>query len=271
MSTTGTTLFRWQGGEFTTLEHCDPVPTSILAADSWLVSDGRALALDLHRDRFFAAVEQQYAGDSAGLGLVDFWSRVLAEIPRDGDQFPRVELQLVRGAPVLVMRQRPAPELKVSVTVVTHAGPDPRTNPTIKGPDTAALLQARVEAQARGADEAIILSPDGFIVEGSNSALLWWRGGILCAPSPELDRVDSVTARSVIALATALGVDVHYESVSPAELDGLETWALSALHGIRIVTAWADGPALAEEPDRLFRWRSRLDRLKKPLPSRAAG
>jgi hypothetical protein len=54
--------------------------------------------------------------------------------------------------------------------------------------------------------------------------------------------------------------------VTPAELDGTELWALSALHGIRIVTSWVDGPQLAEQPGRLATWRTRLDALRKPLP-----
>jgi hypothetical protein len=41
---------------------------------------------------------------------------------------------------------------------------------------------------------------------------------------------------------------------------------LNALHGIRIVTAWVDGPATAEQPGRLATWRARLDALRKPLP-----
>jgi len=263
------TLLRWQRGALTPLEHCDPAETTVLAADSWLVSDGQVLAINLHRDRFFDAVEQQLPGAGKEVGLEQFWSAVVQELPRDGDHFPRVELQLVRGAPTLVMRGRPSPERKLSAVVATHPGVDPRTQPTIKGPNTAELLKARTDAQLRGADEAIITSPDGYVVEGAYSAMLWWRGHVLCAPSLELERVDSVTARSVMALATALGTDVHYESVTPHELDGLEVWALSALHGIRIVTSWVDGPGMAEEPGRLAQWRARLDRLKKPLPLNA--
>jgi hypothetical protein len=44
-------------------------------------------------------------------------------------------------------------------------------------------------------------------------------------------------------------------------------WALNALHGIRIVTGWVDGPATAELPGRLDVWRARLDALRKPLPT----
>lgn len=252
-------IHRWHEGELVPLDYCDMADTTIAAADSWLVTDGSTLALDLHRRRFFEAAE----------GLIDdldgFWSSSIASIPRTGDWFPRVEVQLRSGAALAVFRLRTAPALARSVRVASHAGPDPRIAPRTKGPDTAVLLRLRTEAQAAGADEAVILS-DGFVVEGAYSAILWWRGDVLCAPSPELDRVDSVTARSVITLATALGIDIYYESVVPAELDGCEIWALSALHGIRIVTEWIDGPAAAELPGRLATWRTRLERLRRPLP-----
>ena len=89
-------------------------------------------------------------------------------------------------------------------------------------------------------------------------------------PADDIDRVDGVTVRSVVTLATALGIDVLHESVRPEELDGLEVWALNALHGIRIVTSWVDGPATAEEPGRLATWQARLDALRKPLPEPGA-
>jgi hypothetical protein len=253
-------IHRWHEGDLHLLDYCDMADTTIAAADSWLVSEGSTLALELHRQRFF---------DAAG-GLIDdldrFWSASIDAIPRTGDWFPRVEVQLRSGATLAVFRLRSAPELSRSVRLASHHGADPRTAPRIKGPDTSGLLRIRTEAKAAGADEAVILSPEGLVVEGAYSTILWWRGDVLFAPSPELDRVDSVTARSVIALATALGIEVYYESVVPAALDGCEIWALSALHGIRIVTAWIDGPSAAELPGRLATWRARLDRLRRPLP-----
>lgn len=242
------------------LEYCDMTDARIAVADSWLVTAGTALALDLHRSRFLAVAT----------GAEEFWDAAIALVPPTGDWFPRVELQLRGDGEQLVFRLRSAPELTRSLRLATHRGPDPRSSPLTKGPDTDALLAVRTAAQLRGADEAVILSPEGYVVEGAYSALLWWRGEILCAPSLDLERVASVTARSVIALATALGVEVYYESVSPAELDGVELWALSALQGIRIVTEWGDGPAMAELPGRLASWRGRLDRLRRPVPTAPA-
>jgi len=260
---------RWHEGQLQPLEfgeqHSSPATGhghiathSLVAADSWLVLSGTALGLDLHRSRFLEA--SSWSDDGAA-----FWTAAIAAIPREGDWFPRVELRRSAGSQHFVFRLRHAPQLERSVVLATHVGMDPRQSPTIKGPDLEALLAVRSLVQPLGAGEAVILSPAGWVVEGAYSSLLWWRGDALCAPSPELTRIASVTARSVITLATALGIDILYESVTPTDLDGLEIWSLSSLHGIRIVTDWVDGPAPAELPGRLGLWQTRLDRLRRPL------
>jgi branched-subunit amino acid aminotransferase/4-amino-4-deoxychorismate lyase len=244
-------IFRWHEGVLEPLDYCDMTDTSIVVADSWLVSDGLTLALELHRARFFATAPP----------APDFWDAVIRAIPRTGDWFPRVEYH-ANGR--WVFRLRSAPERSRSAVLATWRGHDPRTSPRIKGPDLHSMLRIRTSVQP--ATEAILLSPEGFIVEGAYSGVLWWRGDILCAPPVEFDRVDSVTERSVLTLATALGLDTLEEAVTPSEIDGTELWVVSALHGIRIATEWIDGPTLAEQPGRLATWRARLDKLRRPLP-----
>jgi branched-subunit amino acid aminotransferase/4-amino-4-deoxychorismate lyase len=247
--------YRWHDGALLPLEGGDPRPSTLTAADSWLVEDGRVLALELHRDRFFAAAE-----DHDDLG--PFWDAVVALLPREGAWFPRVERQRPSG--LLVYREREAPDRPPSVIVAT-APSDPRRQPSVKGPDLERLQELRSTVQSSGADEAVILSPDGYVVEGTSSAIVWWRGDLLMAAPEELPRVDSVTERALLGLASALGIETHREAVTPAELDGCEVWALSALHGPRMITRWLDGPELAELPGRLALWRRRLAILRRPL------
>jgi branched-subunit amino acid aminotransferase/4-amino-4-deoxychorismate lyase len=262
-----TSIYRWHDGALEPLEYCDMTLTEIEAADSWLVSEGRTLALGLHRSRFLTSIPRERFAQTDPDA---FWDAAVAAIPREGDWFPRVESHSRLGAPRLVFRLRSAPERARSAVLATWTGADPRRQPRVKGPDLERLLGVRTSVQQRGADEAVILSSDGYVVEGAYSALLWWRGDILCGPPADLDRVDSVTARSVLTLARALGFDTHEEAVTPAELDGTELWMLSALHGIRIATGWIEGPGLAEQPGRLAAWRTRLDALRGPLPGLAA-
>ncbi|NRD25767.1 aminotransferase class IV [Frigoribacterium sp. VKM Ac-2836] len=266
----GDVLHVWQGGELSTSRsvaggEADP---PLLVADSWLIDDGAVLALDVHRDRFAGSVAGVIAGPDAD-EVSAFWAAVVAMLPRTGAWFPRVELVAGDaddrpGRARLQLRLRPAPPRRRSVVLATAAR-DPRTQPSVKGPDLAALGALVAEAREGGADEAVLLSPEGFVVEGAWSSIVWWRGDALCLPADDLPRLPGVTVRSLTTLAAVLGVDVLHDHTRPDELDGFEVWSLGALHGIRIVTGWIDGPAAAEEPGRLALWRGRLERLRRPI------
>ncbi|HRN28582.1 MAG TPA: aminotransferase class IV [Terrimesophilobacter sp.] len=256
-------LFQWTGSALEPLDYCDPTEETLEAADSWRVHDGKALALDLHRARFTDTVLSRGFDEFDAAAFCD---AVVGAIPQEGAWFPRVELVSRRGGIQLRFLHREAPQRTRSVTLATHEGDDPRREPRVKGPDLRALLAVRTAVQERGADDAVILSPEGYLVEGATSSIVWWVGDELCVVDEEFPRIPSVTERSLLALALALGVTVTTQRVRPADLDGREVWALGALHGIRIVTGWVDGPETAELPGRLRLWRDRLDALRKPIP-----
>lgn len=235
----------------------------VLAADSFLVDAGRVLALDVHRRRFLAALRQQTAAVPDPAAFLD---AAVATLPRTGAWFPRVEALRGPDGDVARLLLRPAPERTDSVVLRDHDGPDPRTMPRVKGPDLHALGALRRRAARHGASEAVILGEDGTLVEGAYSAILWWHGDALAVVEGDVPRIASVTERSIVALATALGVDVLHERARPADLDGREVWAVSALHGIRLVRGWIGGPATAAEPGRARAWRLRLDALRRELP-----
>jgi branched-subunit amino acid aminotransferase/4-amino-4-deoxychorismate lyase len=259
-----TTVYLWRDGALEARDDCDVLPASIEAADSFLVTNGTMLALELHRTRFMTSIPR---GRYLQLDPAEFWETSLATIPRTGDWFPRFELRTQLFTPQLLLRMREAPERKRSIVLLTHGGRDPRTAPRFKGPDLEAMTRLRTIAQKHGADEAVLLDAHGHIADGTTTSIAWWRGESLCVPADDIDRVDGVTVRSVVTLASAMGIDVLHESVPPSELTGLEVWALNALHGIRIVTSWIDGPSTAEQPGRLAAWQARLDALRKPLPA----
>ncbi|MCJ1699786.1 aminotransferase class IV [Rathayibacter festucae] len=256
----GELVRKWDGRELGPAVD-DPAGV-LLAADSWLVSEGRVRGLELHRERFLGAVAD--AGSTPGVGSDDtaaFFDAAIAALPRSGDSFPRVELT----AEGLRLRLRDAPPR--GRTVVLWTSPvDPRRTPERKGPDIARLALLRSRALAAGADEAVILGADGAVIDGASSAVLWWLGDALVVPPASSRRVRSVTARTVSVLAGALGVDVIEAPAEPVDLDGREVWTANALHGLRLATGWVDGPALAAVPGRLDAWRRRLDALRRPLP-----
>lgn len=237
----------------------------MVIADSWLVQDGRARGYEMHWGRFGGAVGLRGVDRAE---IAEFRAAVTAQLPRSGEWFPRVEL--LAGRPHrLALRLRPAPRLRDTARVWVADRVDPRTRPTVKGPDFAAQGGLRKQARLHGADEAILLDEDGHAVEGAFSSLLWWDGGDLCTAPDDGRILPGITRRLLLDHAARLGVTVRHTRVSPSRLAGCEVWITSALHGIRVVTGWEPGGVPAP-PDPLAgrTWQAHLDTLLEPLPAR---
>ncbi|MPZ73373.1 MAG: hypothetical protein GEU74_09100 [Nitriliruptorales bacterium] len=73
-------------------------------------------------------------------------------------------------------------------------------------------------AQANGADDALLVSLEGWVLEGPTFALMWAADGTLFAAPIALGIVDSISRRTVLELADAQGVPVTLE---PRPLDHL--------------------------------------------------
>ncbi len=264
-------ILRWRDGRLTTAESATG---PLVVADSFLLSDGGAIALDRHRDRFLSSIGDpaiaQFAGGPLPRDADRFWAAALAELPSHDAWFPRLELAATEDGPELRLRLRPAPPVATTVPLTTWTGPDPRRVPRIKGPDLEALLAVRAAVLPRGAGEAVLVSPEGLVCDGSTSAIAWWEEGALCVPPAASPRVDSVTAGILLELAASAGIRVQRVPRSPGRLASCEVWALNALHGVRRVDAWVDGPSVGAEEGRLAEWRSRLDALRRPIGPAAA-
>lgn len=232
----------------------DEQVTATLAADSWLVVDGRVLAFDRHQRRFADAVAQ--AGGNASDALAA--SAAAAHlVPDTGRWSPR--LDLTPGG--IRLRIRPAREPSRTVTVTTSPQ-DPRSQPLRKGPDLEALGRLQTtESERVGAAVEPIITVDGLVAESTWSAVLWWRGDALCMPDARIPRLGSVTAAVLAELARVDGVELREESATPADLDGCEIWLANALRGIRAVSAWVDGPRVAAAT-RAEAWQRRLEQQR---------
>lgn len=237
-----------------------PTAARVDVIDSWLVTEGRVVSLDAHLDRFTTACSALFSVPKERTSA--FLRAALPRIPAAGRWFPRVELTIADGEPGFHLWLRPAPPRGATVRVWAYDGPDRRLHPSVKGPDLDWLGDVRSAALHRGADEAIILSGDGKLIEGTTTSLLWWRDNTLCAPDPgRLDLLPSITRMNVLEIAAASRVRVAFECPRPQDLDGLETWAVNALHGIRPVREWAGSTVVAGPAPRARSWQARLDAL----------
>ena len=224
--------------------------TALAAADSWLVVDGRARAVDRHWARFGETSREHGVEPDA---LAALRARVEGAVPSKGRWFPRVELH---ADGELAVRVRPAPPREPTVVAWIADVPDPRRAPRRKGPDLDRLAALRERAAAHGAGEAVLADADGRLLEGAFTSLLWWEGERLCAVPDDAPILPGITRGLLIELAGA----VELRRPAPRDLAGRETWLVSALHGIRAVTRWVGGPAPGEA-SRAAAWQRRLESL----------
>jgi branched-subunit amino acid aminotransferase/4-amino-4-deoxychorismate lyase len=223
----------------------------LLVADSWLVDGGAVRAADAHWARFG---ESCRAHGLDGDELARFRAAVTAAVPATGRWFPRVEL----GERGLALRIRPAPQPATEARVLVAPPGDPRRCPRRKGPDLTLLLALRERARAAGADELLLCDDAGTLREGALSSLLWWEDGTLCT-TPDEHTLPGITRALLLDRARRSNVDVRVRLPLPRELAGREVWLTSALHGIRVVSAWLAPAQAAGPPERAGTWRSELD------------
>ncbi len=77
---------------------------------------------------------------------------------------------------------------------------------------------ASLEARSTGADEAIMLTQEGHVAEGSGENVFLVEDGILVTPSIGSDILPGITRDTVIKLAESLGIEVEERNVHREEL-----------------------------------------------------
>jgi branched-subunit amino acid aminotransferase/4-amino-4-deoxychorismate lyase len=252
-----TQLWQWDepSGRLTEASGDQPV-----VVDSWLVRHGRVRGYDLHWARFAGSIAEYGVNEVAA-----FRAATEAILPRSGLWFPRLELHL-DPRPWVAVRLRPAPELTGSARVWVYRGPDPRRQPSRKGPDFKAQEELRRRAKEHGADEAILLDEHGRVREGVFSNVLWWDGADLCTAADDGAILPGITRRLVLDHCADLEVRVRYRCAPPEHLADREVWITSALHGIRVVSEWDSRPAPETHIGRFKAFRAYLASILRPLP-----
>jgi branched-subunit amino acid aminotransferase/4-amino-4-deoxychorismate lyase len=107
----------------------------------------------------------------------------------------------------------------------------------------------------------VLVGADGRLLEGAFTSLLWWEGETLWTVPDDAPILPGVTRALLIGLARRRGTPVAQRRPTPHELGDCETWLTSALHGIRVVTRWADGGPAAGPARRAATWQRLLDGL----------
>ena len=111
-----------------------------------------------------------------------------------------------------------------------------------------AQVLARAEADAAGADEALLTNTDGFVVEGASCNLFWVDGDTLCTPPLASGILAGVTRVVVLEISRSLGLATRENNITAPDLQKTGSVFVS-LSSFGVVEARSlDGAALASSP-----------------------
>jgi 4-amino-4-deoxychorismate lyase len=167
---------------------------------------GHPFALEAHLARLRASL------DAAGLGHVedgpvrDEVEALLTDVTADA------ALRIVRSASglrILLLDHQPRrpPLRRLALAAAPWIAPDSPLS-GVKSLSYQANMTALRAAQRAGADDALLHTADGVVLEGTTFGVCWVVGGRLEAPAVALGILDSISRRTVLELAREEGLEV---------------------------------------------------------------
>ena len=182
---------------------------------------GRPFALDEHLARMRRSAE----GLRLDVDIAAVRSDVDALLDAAGEVDGAIRVLATRGgrriALVEALREMPA---TIALASVTYA--PPRLLDGIKSLSYAANMLAGRLAREAGADEAVLVTPHGRVLEAPTRSIFVVLGGTLCTPPLSDHILDSITRRAVLEIAEVRERPITLEEL----LDAEEAFLASTTH-----------------------------------------
>ncbi len=154
------------------------------------------------------------------------------------DRVVRLEL----GAPGQVeISTRDVNRERAIGVVVSHETYRPYPHKTTARAQFERALAAAQRGGEGGTADALLVTGEGFVAEGTAWNLFWWENGTLCTPAAALEILPGVGRRRVLELA-----DVTEQQVSVAAIAGRSLFLVNAVRGIVEIAAFQGKPVPAD-------------------------
>jgi branched-chain amino acid aminotransferase len=199
---------------------------------------GRPFAWDEH----LARLERSAANTRLEFDLDAAKAEVDALLARAGAVDGTIRLLITRGGRRVAIVS-PLPEHRPSARLATIQFAPTRVLDAVKSLSYAANMLAGRLAQEAGADEALLVTPHGRVLEAPTSAFFYVLDGRLYTPPLTEHILDSITRRHVIALTDATERVLHREQLPELE----EAFLASTTREVQAVSA-IDGRSLPSVP-----------------------
>ncbi|HEV8400301.1 MAG TPA: aminotransferase class IV [Gemmatimonadales bacterium] len=148
--------------------------------------------------------------------------RAAAAPPELGGADHVIRVALLDGTPAIATRE--LPHLNPPAVIV---GTEPHTPYPHKTTARGVFDRAILEAQAQGADDALLVTAAGHIAEGTAWSVFWWQGDRVYTPALDLGILPGVGRARVMEL-----MEVTEARVTAAEFVGRSLFLVNAVRGI---------------------------------------
>ena len=184
--------------------------------------NGRVFRLERHIDRLFdsaKAIRLEIPHTHAEVcevvlescrrnGLTDGYIRLVVtrgpgDLGIDPRKCPRAELIVIARTSIAIYRS-PSAGIRVVTSTFRRNSPD-ALSPAIKSLNYLNNILARIEANDRGADEALMLDPQGYVSEATVDNFFIVTDHALVTP-PTATNLKGVTRETLLGLAVSLGI-----------------------------------------------------------------
>jgi branched-chain amino acid aminotransferase len=213
--------------------------------------EGRPFAFDEH----LARMERSAANLRLDADVAALRADVDGLLERAGAVDALLRLVITRGGRRLALVE-PLPEHPPAIRLATVTFAPTRVLDGIKSLSYAGNMLATRLAKERGADEALLVTPHGRVLEAPTSTFMWASGGVLRTPPLEEHILDSITRRRLLDV-----LDVAEETCTLDDLaDADEAFLTSTVREVQAVAGIDEtdlpvGGPLTDEAGRRLRER----------------
>ena len=154
---------------------------------------------------------------------------LVAPFAATGDAVLRAEIRAGRAS--VTVRAAPSLEAPAVITASEPHQPYPH-----KTTERDCFVDAAAEAERAEADDALLLTHDGFVAEGTVWSVFWWDGAVLRTPTLDLGILPGVGRARVLELVTRTDQGRYTRQ----ELTGKSLFLTNAVRGV-VPVASLDG------------------------------
>lgn len=173
---------------------------------------GRPFAIEDH----FARLAHTCDGLRLGADLDALRTEALALVEQGGEPESLLRLVVTRGGSRIAIGE-PLPARAASARVATVTYAPSRVLNGLKTLSYAGNMLAGRIAKEQGADEALLITPHGRVLEGATWTFFWVRDGRLCTPPLTDGILDSITRRRLLEECDVTETPCTLDDVRAAE------------------------------------------------------